>query len=94
MTLLIWIVRVLILFIIIRFIVLMVRSALAGASETTGTGTRARVKKRPERLGGTLVQDPECGTYLPADRAITVESRGSVHHFCSVACRDKWQGRA
>jgi uncharacterized protein len=95
-TLMLWIVRAIILFIIIRFVVLMVRGALAGygSNQAPGPGPRTRVRKQPERIGGTLVQDPECGTYLPVDRAITVHTGGGTHHFCSVACRDKWQGKA
>src|SRR5690606_18149766 len=71
MTLLFWIVRLLVLFLIIRFVVLMVRSALvaAGGGSSDGPARGGTRVKRTERLGGTLVQDPQCGTYLPEDRA-------------------------
>lgn len=94
MTLLFWIVRLLVLFLIIRFVVLMVRSALvaAGGGSSDGPARGGTRVKRSERLGGTLVQDPQCGTYLPEDRAIALRVGGTTHHFCSTACRDAWQG--
>ena len=97
MTLLLWIVRLLVLFIIIRFVVLMVRSALVaagGGNAPAGAGGARRVKRQPERLGGTLVQDPHCGTYLPESRALAVRTGATTHHFCSTECRDAWQREA
>lgn len=95
MTLLLWMFRILILLIVIRFIVVMVRSAMvaAGGGSAQGPARARRSKREPERIGGTLVRDPQCGTYLPEDRAITVRSGSSAHHFCSVACRDQWEAR-
>lgn len=93
MTLLFWIVRLLVLFLIIRLVVLMVRSALVAAGGGSDGPARGGTRvKRSERLGGTLVQDPQCGTYLPEDRAIALRVGGTTHHFCSTACRDAWQG--
>lgn len=88
MTLLLWIVRILILLIIIRFVVSLVRSALGPR-----TGTSRDTKRKPERIGGTLVQDPQCGTYLPQDRAIALARGGSTRYFCSAKCRDEWVSR-
>lgn len=92
MTLMLWIVRIIIIVLIIRFVISLIR----GAMTQVGTGPRgpgARSKRQPERLGGTLVQDPQCGTYLPQDRAITVVAAGSPRHFCSTRCRDEWMSR-
>jgi hypothetical protein len=43
-----------------------------------------------ERKGGTLVRDPNCGTYIPEARAITLGSGSHALHFCSAACRDAY----
>ena len=46
----------------------------------------------PDR-GVQMVRDPVCGTFVVADRALTlVEGRTRVH-FCSDACRDKYRAR-
>ncbi len=43
-----------------------------------------------ERSGGTLVQDPQCGTYLPKSRALALTAGGEAKYFCSPACRDAY----
>jgi hypothetical protein len=40
-----------------------------------------------ERVGGALVRDPQCGTYVPQSRAIRVGSGPNAHYFCSDGCR-------
>lgn len=89
MTLMLWIVRLLILLIIIRFVVSLFRSA---TSAPAGGPGRSR-KRPPERIGGTLVRDPQCGTYLPQDRAVSVVRNGTPTYFCSTRCRDEWSDR-
>ena len=94
MALLLWILRVLVLLLIARFLVTMVRQAIryAGGSSSSPGPVRGR---KPERIGGTLVQDPQCGTYIPQDRAIAHTSGGATIYFCSTTCRDAWmQGTA
>lgn len=78
---LIWIVRVLVLLMVLR---------LLGRFFTRGRSTprRPRPAQTGERAGGTLVQDPQCGTYLPASRAITVANGSKTLYFCSTTCRD------
>lgn len=89
---LLWLVRLLVLILIVRFLM---RSVTA---LTSGRRTASRpVAPGPERLGGTLVRDPHCGTYVPQANAITVGSGNNVQHFCSTTCRDAWlaaDGRA
>lgn len=49
-----------------------------------------RNDKRPEnrsRDGEQMVQDPQCGTYLPISEALRANIRGQQHHFCSRKCR-------
>ena len=74
---LLWIVRLLIVLIAVRFLVRMF------------TGSQA-VRQMPQRLGGQLVRDPQCGTYLPPARALTISRGGELLHFCSDRCRDAW----
>ncbi len=89
MNLILWIVRLIILVMIIRFIIGLLRSAFG-----TRGGAAPRGPRRPqERIGGTLVQDPQCGTYLPQDRAIVLARGGDTHYFCSAKCRDDWTSR-
>jgi hypothetical protein len=82
MTLLIWAFRILILLLIIRFLVRLFLQR--PARPVTGRS------RGPERLGGTLVRDPHCGTYVPQTTAITVGRGTSARHFCSTRCRDAW----
>jgi YHS domain-containing protein len=48
----------------------------------------------PERLGGTLVRDPHCGTYILESTALQVRAGHETLHFCSAACRDAYRQRA
>ena len=81
---LIWLVRLLVLILVIRFLM---RSVTA---LTSGRRAASRPARVPERLGGTLVRDPHCGTYVPKANALAVGSGADVQHFCSAACRDAW----
>ncbi|MBD5627115.1 MAG: transcriptional regulator [Desulfovibrio sp.] len=42
---------------------------------------------------GEMVRDPECGTYVAVDSAISVRDGEKVHYFCSYECRDKFLKR-
>jgi hypothetical protein len=81
---LVWILRILVVLMIVRLVVRAVAS-LSGARAVRRSSSRA-----PERLGGTLVRDPHCGTYVPVSRALTIGRGPDVLHFCSPACRDAW----
>jgi YHS domain-containing protein len=37
--------------------------------------------------GEQMVQDPQCGTYLPLSEAFNATIRGRQYHFCSRKCR-------
>jgi hypothetical protein len=76
--LLMWGLRLLVVLLVLR----MVFRAFAGRRSVP---THAR-----PRIGGTLVRDPQCGTYLPPDRALTLTTANGVIHFCSPGCRDTW----
>jgi YHS domain-containing protein len=39
-----------------------------------------------------MVQDPVCGVYLPAGKALAEPgASGAAVHFCSEACRSAWR---
>ena len=50
-----------------------------GNQATTGT------------IGGELKQDPVCGTFVPTTTSVKKTVNGELVHFCSVACRDKYE---
>ena len=49
-----------------------------------------RVEKDQEVLD-VMVQDPQCGTYLPKSEAIRHWSKGKEYFFCSQKCRDDFR---
>ena len=44
--------------------------------------------------GEEMIQDPECGTYVPRNGAVAAQHKGTTHYFCSTDCRDKYQKRS
>jgi hypothetical protein len=58
------------------------------------TPPRRRHARSPRRsLGGELVRDPNCGTYVAKASAITVGSGDNTKYYCSVKCRDEHERR-
>jgi len=55
---------------------------------------RAASQKPVERIGGTLVRDPQCGTYIPESSAIRAGTGENAVFFCSTACRDAYVRQA
>ena len=83
LVILLWVARIL----VVMFVVRLLLQALFGRRPAT---LRRPAARTTERLGGTLVRDPQCGTYIPESKALTIGKGASARHFCSVACRDKW----
>jgi hypothetical protein len=81
--LIVWIVRLLIVLLILRFVVRLLLHAREGYRSADA---RPRVKP----ASGRLVRDPQCGTYVPRDRALPLETPPGTLHFCSAACRDTY----
>jgi YHS domain-containing protein len=42
-------------------------------------------------VGGELMKDPVCGTYVSTGASVTRTVNGQVLHFCSKECRDKYR---
>jgi len=85
MTFVLIVLRVLVILLILRFVLRLIASVRAGYHS-------APRPRRPmaERTGGTLVRDPNCGTYIPEARAVTVGTGRDALHFCSATCRDAY----
>ena len=82
--LLLWIVRLIVLLLVIRLIV-------RGVYSVIGQRQMSRPQRGvPERAGGALVRDPQCGTYIPESRALVLGRGPDALHFCSTGCRDAW----
>lgn len=79
---LIWVIRLIVILLVIRFVLRL----FAGRNLPGRTTTR----RETLRQGGTLVRDPQCGTYIPEAGALTVNSSAGRLHFCSTTCRDAW----
>jgi hypothetical protein len=57
-----------------------------------GTRDRSRGSSAPGR-GVSMVRDPVCGTFVVAERAVTLVNGRTTISFCSEACRDKYRAR-
>jgi hypothetical protein len=78
-----WIFRILLILMLLRLVL----RWLFPPRRPLQDGAKAR---RPERLGGELVRDPNCGTYIPREKALAAGSGASATYFCSAACRDAY----
>lgn len=63
---------------------------LKGGPRVRGPQRRAD-EPNPKLEGGELVQDPQCGVYIPTEGAVR-DAAG--HYFCSTACRDAYRERS
>lgn len=51
-------------------------------------------KKMPgnrSRDGEQMVEDPQCGTFLPLSEAFHAHINGKEQHFCSKKCRKEYK---
>lgn len=55
-----------------------------------GSGHNRKPDNRT-RDGETMVQDPQCGSYLPVSDTITATIAGKKHYFCSKKCRNQYR---
>jgi len=49
---------------------------------------RLDTKGGKDQEGMLLVHDPQCGSFLPEQDAVTASFRGQTLHFCGQKCRD------
>ena len=50
-------------------------------------------RKRQEQLGGEMVQDPVCETYIVRSSAVLKEVNGDTVYFCSQGCAQVYDKR-
>ena len=81
---LLWIIRAIIILIVLRFVLRLLFPQPAKVRK------RRPVPSPVERIGGELVRDPHCGTYVPKARALAVGSGSDTKYFCSATCRDAY----
>ncbi len=56
------------------------------------TGSRGnKYKSNRSNHGEQMVQDPQCGTYLPLSEALSANIHGQQHYFCSRKCRTQFK---
>jgi uncharacterized protein len=48
-------------------------------------------RKSDRLMGEEMIQDPECRTYIPKDRAITRRIGGKLCSFCSETCAKRYE---
>jgi len=94
-----WIGRFLLIMFVIRLVMrLFAPSPAPGGAGAGGPRPRGPVgtppfggrQPQPERIGGQLVRCVQCGTYVPASKAINAPHDGAIVHFCSDKCRQEF----
>ena len=86
-----WLADAFVLYLLIRMVLQLVNG---GRAVLNRRGPATRASTRPtERAGGTLVRDPQCGTYVPESSAVRLRDERETLYFCSPACRDAYQRR-
>lgn len=75
--------RMLVQFVLVLFIVRLVLRAIAPFRIKRGAGAA------PQPKTADLVLDAVCNTYVPRDRALRAMVGGREQHFCSPECRAK-----
>ncbi|MDX2481996.1 MAG: YHS domain-containing protein [Desulfuromusa sp.] len=53
-------------------------------------GKSRRSENRKDE-GEIMVEDPQCGTYLPLSEAIKATIHGRQHYFCSKKCMKEYK---
>jgi YHS domain-containing protein len=94
-----WLLRLLLLFLLVRALMLLVGGVLRGLVRAAQVPTDNRDPGPPPRgdvarSNGTLVQDPVCGTYVLQDRALTMTTSSGTAFFCSERCRSAYDAQA
>jgi len=65
---------------------------LFGARQESGMGSMPSAGSRPSPSGSRqLYRDPVCGMHVTDAVSVTLEHGGTMHHFCSAECREKFR---
>ena len=83
--------RLFLVFIVAVFIRQVVVLIMRAFSQMAGGGAAGPAPMPRQQSGGELKKDPVCGTFVAVASSIKRNVDGEVIHFCSTACRDKYQ---
>jgi YHS domain-containing protein len=76
---------------VLFFLRALLKSVFANFRSAPPSQTQDRKTTPSVPAGGELKKDPVCGTYVSAATSHTRTVNGSVLHFCSKECRDKYR---
>ena len=88
MSAILWVLRALAVLLALRFLLRLLFGQVRPGG--AGRGPAPRPRTGGERVGGELVRDPQCGTYVARSRAVEIGSGAGTLYFCSTACRDAY----
>jgi len=74
------------------FIKRWLRNTLAGGNDAgvKRPGTHNDTHRNSPANAEDMVQDPNCGTFVPVSRALTYRHEGRTLHFCSEDCANEY----
>ncbi|PWU04887.1 MAG: hypothetical protein C5B51_15995 [Terriglobia bacterium] len=81
-------------FLLPLLVLFLLRAVLRSLFAAFRAATPGRTSERTPpsvQAGGELKKDPVCGTYVSSAVSLTRTVNGSVLHFCSKECRDKYR---
>jgi hypothetical protein len=64
---------------------------VAGVFEGLGSDARDSRGSSAPSQGVQMQKDPICGTYVVADRALSLSDGATRVYFCSATCRDQYR---
>ena len=82
--------RLILVFVVALFLRQVVVLIMRAFTQMAGGGASHPPMPR-QQSGGELKKDPVCGTFVAVASSIKRNVNGEVVHFCSTACRDKYQ---
>ena len=74
---------------VVRSVVTRIQRAFTSGRTPPAVRT-ARTAPSSQQPATMLRQDPVCGTYVAVDTSLKRVVNGTVLHFCSPECRDKY----
>lgn len=92
-----WLLRLLLLFLVVRALMLIVGGLVRGLIGAAQVPREEGSRDAPGRVAGsqgTLVQDPVCGTYVLQERALAMNTAAGTAFFCSERCRSAYDAQA
>jgi len=68
------------------------RHTMTGHADAAGRrpGTHNGTARKSPDTAEDMVQDPNCGAFVPVSRALTYRHEGRALHFCSEDCANEY----